>query len=38
MFLAKATQYNKAVDYLQMELWIQCNSNKNPNRAFLGTG
>ena len=38
MFLARVTQYNKDVNYLQIELWIQSNSNKNPNRVFLGTG
>lgn len=28
MFSAKAIQYNKDVNYSQVELWIQCNSNK----------
>lgn len=37
MFLARVTQYNKDVDYLQIELWIQSNSNKT-NESFLGTG
>lgn len=38
MFLAKATQYHKDVNYLQNELWIQCNSNKNPTEYFLEMG
>lgn len=38
MFFAKVTQYNKDVNYLQIELWIQFNSNKNPTKMFLGNG
>lgn len=38
MFFARVTQYNKDVDYLQIELRIQSNSNKTPTEFFLELG